>query len=217
MSKFLKIATLLLIMTSGVTSALAQDHHYLPLLPGNEWWYVNTGNPSLTIHSFFEEGPDGASIFNSETLLNGEVVSNVRGLFSSTEEGDINFLAVDMGGSWVPFTLPYVQIDAPLFTGKTWSFESAHPVFGLIDFTAEVVAEELVTVPGVGTLYCYKVHFEEVWENFGSLVSDRWFADGFGEVKLLDQGMAPDPFIVTAGNVVQTERNTWDELKALYR
>ena len=80
-----------------------------------------------------------------------------------------------------------------------------------------MVGEEVLTVPGVGSLYCFQVHFDEFWENVGPIVSDRWFADGFGEVQFLDPSLSPDPYLVTAGIIVPVELTTWDSLKALYR
>ena len=217
MSKFLSIAAMLLIMTIGVVSVMAQDHHYIPLEPGNELWYTNTGDPSLTSHTFFEEGPGGTSIFNGEFLVNNAVVVAVRGHFTGTTEGDVIWIGPEIGGSLIPFSSQYLTIDAPLFAGKSWSFETSHPIFGAIQFTAEVVAEEWLNVPGIGNLYCFKVHYDEVWENVGPIVSDRWFADGFGEVKFLDLALAPDPYLVTAGVVIPVEEKTWGGVKSFYR
>ena len=206
-----------LFMIVLVVSAAAQDHHYIPLEPGNELWYENTGDPSLTAHTLFEEGPGGASIFDAEFLVNDVVVAAVRGHFTGTTEGDIIWLGPEIGGDLIPFSSQYLMIDAPLFAGKTWSFETSHPIFGAIEFTAEVVAEEWLAVPGIGNLYCFKVHYDQTWENVGPLVTDRWFADGFGEVQFLDPAFSPDPYLVTAGVVIPVEEKTWGEVKSLYR
>ncbi len=211
------LITVLACLTLLTTLAVAQDHNYIPLEPGNELWYVNTGDPSLTSHAFFEAGPGGTSIYNSVALANGSVVGGQRGHFTGTPEGDVIFLGPEMGGVLIPFSSQYLRIDAPLFAGKTWSFETSHPVFGNIQFTAEVVAEEMLNVPGIGDLYCYKVHFDEFWENAGPQVSDRWYADGFGLVKIFSPGAFPDPFIVTAGVVIPVEGKTWGGVKALYK
>jgi len=211
------VVLMFLIMTILVVSAAAQDHHYIPLEPGNELWYANTGDPSLTAHTFFEEGPVGTSIFNAEFLVNDVIVTSVRGHFTGTDEGDVIWLGPEIGGNLIPFTSQYLTIDAPLFAGKTWSFETSHPIFGAIEFTAEVVAEEWLEVPGIGNLYCFKVHYDESWENVGPLVTDRWFADGFGEMQFLDLALSPDPYLVTAGIVIPVEEKTWGEMKSLYR
>jgi hypothetical protein len=211
------LITVLACLTLLAAQAVAQDHNYIPLEPGNELWYVNTGNPSLTAHTFFEAGPGGTSIFNAAFLANDSVVAAVRGHFTGTPEGDVIWIGPEIGGSLIPFSSQYLTIDAPLFTGKTWSFETSHPIFGAIQFTAEVVAEEWLNVPGIGSLYCFKVHFDELWENAGPIVSDRWFADGFGEVQFHDLAFAPDPYLVTAGIVIPVEEKTWGWVKALYK
>ena len=89
-------------------------------------------------------------------MVNGSVVSTQRGHFTGTPEGDVIWLGPEMGGNLIPFSSQYLRIDAPLFAGKTWSFETSHPMFGAIQFTAEVVAEEMLNVPGIGSLYCYQ-------------------------------------------------------------
>jgi hypothetical protein len=211
------LITVLACLTLLAAQAVAQDHNYIPLEPGNELWYVNTGDPSLTAHTSFEAGPGGTSIFNAEFLANGSVVTTQRGHFTGTPEGDVIWIGPEIGGDLIPFSSQYLIIDAPLFAGKTWSFETSHPIFGAIQFTAEVVAEELLIVPGIGTLYCYKVHYDELWENLGPQVADRWYADGFGEVKYFSPGFSPDPFIVTAGVVIPVEEKTWGWVKALYK
>jgi hypothetical protein len=211
------LITVLACLTLLAAQAVAQDHNYIPLEPGNELWYVNTGDPSLTAHTFFEAGPGGTSIFNAEFMANGSVVAGVRGHFTGTPEGDVIWIGPEMGGNLVPFTSQYLTIDAPLFAGKTWSFETSHPIFGAMQFTAEVVAEEFLNVPGIGTLYCYKVHYDEFWENLGPQVADRWYADGFGLVKFFSPNVSPDPYIVTAGVVIPVEEKTWGWVKALYK
>ena len=211
------LITVFACLTLFVAQAVAQDHNYIPLEPGNELWYVNTGDPSLTSHTFFEAGPGGTSIFNSEALVNCSVVGSQRGHFTGTPEGDVIWIGPEIGGDLIPFSSQYLRIDAPLFAGKTWSFETSHPIFGAMQFTAEVVAEEMLNVPGIGSLYCYKVHYDEFWENAGPIASDRWFADGFGEVQVLDLAVAPDPYLVTAGVVIPVEEKTWGDVKASYK
>jgi len=158
------LITVLACLTLYAAQAVAQDHNYIPLEPGNELWYVNTGDPSLTSHTFFEAGPGGTSIFNSEAIQNGSVVGTQRGHFTGTPEGDVIWIGPEMGGDLIPFSsqylridaplIPfssqYLRIDAPLFAGKTWSFETSHPMFGAMQFSAEVVAEEVLNVPGLG-------------------------------------------------------------------
>ncbi len=211
------LITVLACLTLLAAQAVAQDHNYIPLEPGNELWYVNMADPSLTGHTFFEAGPGGASIRNSEALENGSVVGTQRGHYTGTPEGDVIWVGPEIGGNLIPFSSQYLTIDAPLFAGKTWSFETSHPIFGTIQFTAEVVAEELLNVPGIGTLYCYKVHYDEFWENLGPQVADRWYADGFGLVKFFSPNVSPDPYIVTAGVVIPVEEKTWGWVKALYK
>jgi len=122
------LITVLACLTLLATLAVAQDHNYIPLEPGNELWYVNTGDPSLTSHTFFEAGPGGTSIFNSEALVNGSVVGSQRGHFTGTPEGDVIWIGPEIGGDLIPFSSQYLRIDAPLFAGKTWSFETSHPM-----------------------------------------------------------------------------------------
>ena len=208
---------LVLIMTIFVSFASAQDHNYAPLEPGNELWYENTGDATLAAHIFFEAGPAGTSIFNAEHLVNGEVVNAIRGHFSGNQDGDVFWLGPEIAGDLIPFSSTYVMIDAPLFTGKSWSFETSHPIFGDIEFAAEVLAEDWLAVPGVGNLYCFHVHYEEVWENFGPRSADRWFADGFGEVQFIDPFSSPDPYLVTAAIVIPVEEQTWSSVKSMYR
>ncbi len=171
----------------------------------------------MTGHTFFEAGPEGTSIFNGVFMENDTVVGAIRGHFSGTPEGDVIWVGPEIGGALIPFSSQYLTIDAPLFTGKTWSFETSHPIFGAMQFSAEVVAEEWLNVPGIGSLYCFQVHYDEFWENAGSIASDRWFADGFGEVKNLDLSISPDPFIVTSGIVIPVEEKTLGAVKALYK
>jgi len=132
------LITVLACLTLLATLAVAQDHNYIPLEPGNELWYVNTGDPSMTSHTFFEAGPGGTSIFNSEAIANGSVVGTQRGHFTGTPEGDVIWIGPEMGGDLIPFSSQYLRIDAPLFAGKTWSFETSHPMFGAMQFSAEV-------------------------------------------------------------------------------
>ena len=149
-------------------------------------------------------------------MVNGEVVGMIRGHFTGNDEGDVIWIGPEIGGDLIPFSSTYLAIDAPLFAGKAWSFETSHPIFGAMEFTAEVVAEEWISVPGIGNFYCFKVHYDEVWENVGPVIADRWYADGFGEVQFLD-GPAPDPFLVTAAIVIPVEEKTWSSVKSFYR
>ena len=198
-----------------ISTALAQDHTYIPMEPGNELWYENTGDPSLGTHIFWEAGPDGASIFNAEALVDGEVVDTISGHFTGNDEGDVIWIGPEIAGNLIPFTSTYLIIDAPLFAGKTWSFETSHPNFGTVSFTAEVVAEEWVTAPGIGDLYCYKVHYDETWSNVGQIVADRWYADGFGEVQFLT-ARAPDPFLVYSAIVIPVEQQSLSEVRSIF-
>lgn len=216
MKTMLLIMSLAVISSAGVLPASAQDHHYLPLEPGNELWYVNTGDPALTLNAYVEAGPAGTSIFNFERMVNGEVVGTSRGHFVGNDEGDIVWIGPEIGGELIPFSSTYVLIDAPLFLGKVWTFETSHPNWGAIEFTAEVVAEEWISVAGVGNLYCFKVHYDEVWENVGPRFADRWYADGFGQVQF-DDVPELDPFLVTAAVVIPVEEQTWGSVKSMYR
>jgi len=68
-----------------------------------------------------------------------------------------------------------------------------------------------------GSLYCYKVHYDEIWENLGPQVTDSWYADGFGLVKFFSPNVSPDPYIVTAGVIIPVEEKTWGWVKALFK
>jgi hypothetical protein len=212
------IASLALITIAGVIPATAQDHNYIPLESGNDHRYENMDNPALTVRIYYEEGPAGASISTQEFMVNGEIVAALQAHFIGNDEGDVIWIGPVIGGELVPFTSTYLTIDAPLFAGKIWSFEASHPIFGLVEVTAEVVAEEWLTVPGIGDLYCYKVHRDEVYENQGSLSTDHWYADGFGDVKFTEpRSGTAEPYLVTAADVVSVEAKTWSGVKSLYR
>lgn len=69
---------------------------------------------------------------------------------------------------------------------------------------------------------CFKVDYDEVWENFGPVVADSWCADGFREVQILDSTASMDPCLVTSAVIIPVAERTWgvhhdiDELSSFF-
>lgn len=92
-------------MILGIMAAMVQDFHFIPLESGNGLWCVNTGDPALTAHTFFEARPGNVSIFNAEFLVNAVVVNAIRGHATDNCERDIIWIDPAIGGTLIPFRL----------------------------------------------------------------------------------------------------------------
>jgi hypothetical protein len=213
--KRLMMLVCLLSCLATVAVGFAQIHNYWPIEPGNNRWYVEEDNPNITCNMHVDGMIDGYSYFSREIYESGVLIEQLAVLADINPEGDVTFTSITDGADWYPFTPPYLWIDAPLYVGKTWQFETDNALLGHGTHYFEVMSEGWVTVPA-GTFYCFEVFYTETFEFFGTLTETHWFADGTGTIKFEHLGH-DSPFVLDHATVVGQQSRTWGEIKNIYR
>ncbi len=211
-----------LILLSSVGPAIAADH--FPLTDGlvrTYRYYHQQGNGLYTTRM------DGVTVIGSDTVqvyryVDGPYRNRVE-YWSENSEHDKFLHGYDItgyGGYSYRFAPPILQIDEPLFVGKTWT--SISVVNG--EETAYLgfeVTGEYETVTGVGTFQAFSIYgagvsIDNKIATPAEYVRDRRFADGMGMVYFWDQYNNRYEFLKSFGPT-PVNAVTWGRLKSLYR
>lgn len=193
---------LFLVGSAPLGPALAQDHFYFPIDPGNEKWYLNPLDPSSQIHWWYlGETVNDASVRYYERLYDGEVVFEACDLYSVNGEGDVFF-----HGLCDDYHPAQLLLDAPFHVGKTWESCSYGNCY---DVT--VTGEDYITVPFGGPFHCFVM--ETRLRPDGDLLTTSYINDGLGYLKI----EGPTYAWVLFDGVIPVESRSWGEVKILYR
>jgi hypothetical protein len=182
--------------------AQAQDHFYCLIDPGNEKWFMKANDPQEQLHYWCPgETISGANVRWVERIVDGIVQGQTCYLYSVNTEGDV----FSHGVCEYPSD-PWLYIDAPLFSGKSWQ-----SCFLGVCFDFLVTGEEAITVPFGGPYHCYVLEIRD--SSDGSLIEVDWLNDGAGIIQWQE---SVDTYVLLDG-VITVESQTWGGLKALYR